>query len=392
MRFVFFLCFVGFSIGLSAKNITRGVRLEFQNNCVSLSNENKNIIIDEYLKIGEGDWLYFTTVSVKEISSNRLLAFKNAKLRNRLIGSFLQKNGIDQNDLKYKYSSYEHIWVNKPMTLNSSVNLDNQSDGENEQSKSFRNIDGASFYLNSGNIIEFKSMNFEGHSTDMISVTIKEFTSKSDFVKYGVTAQGDKGMLETQGMYHIEAKCNGQKITLRRNSNYALKIEGGKSDKEFYSFYGSEKNGQLTWSKNAKEKFYSSTSSVSNNQEEIVEYMDEEEGFLDGVYVSETESEGSYLIGKFSNLGWINCDRFYDEEETITMKLKIGNGIADKPYAVYIDFHDINSVLPVYTVTNGTYQTPKIPKDSKVTVFAYKKGENPFPESGSFNQKSATTI
>ena len=81
MRVLVLLCFLCFSQGLIAKNSTRGVRLSFNNNCVTLSNENKNIIVDEYLKIGEGDWLYFTTVSIKEISANRLLAFKNAKIR-----------------------------------------------------------------------------------------------------------------------------------------------------------------------------------------------------------------------------------------------------------------------------------------------------------------------
>ena len=52
------------------------------------------------------------------------------------------------------------------------------------------------------------------------------------------------------------------------------------------------------------------------------------------------------------------------------MKLSIDNGISEKGYSVYIIFKDINSVLPLYSVTNGTYKTPKIPKDSTVTIFA----------------------
>lgn len=381
MRVLVLLCFLGFSQGLIANNSTRGVRLLFDNNCVTLSSKNKNIIVDEYLKIGEGDWLYFTTVSIKEISANRLLAFKNAKIRNRAIGRFLKDNGIEQKQLTYKYGSFEHIWVNKPLGLKSSVRVQNQNDKSNQESQSFKNIDGATFYLQSGNIIEFKSMNFEGLSDEVITVTIKEFTSKSDFVKYGVTAHGDKGMLETQGMYHIEALSNDQKINLRRNTSYNLKIKEGKNEVPFYSFYGKEKNGKLAWYKNAQEKFYSvnnSSNSKSDFEDNSSEgndtvFIDNEYGemeVLDGVYVSENRIVGDYLIGRFSRLGWINCDRFYNEEETITMKLKIDNGISVKPYSVYLIFKDINSVLPLYSVTNGTYQTPKIPKGSNVTIFA----------------------
>ena len=121
MRVFILLFFMGFSQFLCGKNQARGVRLEFKNNCITLSDENKNIIVNEYFKIGEGDWLYFTTFSDKEKSANKLLAFKNSKIRNRAIGSFLKKNGIDQKSLTYKYGSFEQIWVNKPKRLKNSV-------------------------------------------------------------------------------------------------------------------------------------------------------------------------------------------------------------------------------------------------------------------------------
>lgn len=375
MRVFILLFFMGFSQFLCGKNPARGVRLEFKNNCITLSDENKNIIVNEYFKIGEGDWLYFTTFSDKEKSANKLLAFKNSKIRNRAIGSFLKKNGIDQKSLTYKYGSFEQIWVNKPKRLKNSVRITNKEDKTNQITKTFKNIDGVTFYLNSGNIIEFKAMNFEGFSDDIITVTIKEYLSKADFVKYGVTATGDKGMLETQGMYHINAESNNQKISLRRNTNYTLKIKEGKNESAFYSFYGKEKNGQVVWCKNAQEKFDS-----------VDEYIDEgnDTSFIENEFgewrLEVIDEEGrqveNFLIGKFSGLGWINCDRFYDEEETITMKLKINNGISDKSYSVFIIFKDINSVLPLYCVTNGMYQTPEIPKGSKVTIFAVQHNGN----------------
>jgi len=230
-------------------------------------------------------------------------------------------------------------------------------------------------------------MSFEGASSDVITVKIKEFTSKVDFLKYGVTAQGDKGMLETQGMYLIEAFTNGQKVALRRNVSYTLKIKEGNSEQDFYSYYGQETQNGLVWNENKAQKFYSTKSPVIEEEDVPTSfdeskgggkfgefYLDSEGNYqdLDGVYVSSDNSGelGDYLIGKFSNLGWINCDRFYNQEEKIVMKFKVDDGICKEQFSAYIIFKDINSVLPLYRVSNGTYQTPEIPKDVDVTVFA----------------------
>ena len=62
-----------------------------------------------------------------------------------------------------------------------------------------------------------------------------------------------------------------------------------------------------------------------------------------------TDELENYIVGEFSGLGWINCDRFYDTNETITMKFSIDGGDSETPYSMYLIFKDINSVLPIYT-------------------------------------------
>ena len=360
--------------------MTREIQLKFENNGVELSKEIKKRILASYLEIGNGDWICFKTITKSEISSNRRLALKNAKIRNKRIGDFLLKNGIFRQQFKLKYGSFEQIWLLKPQHLKSSVKVLNKNDTSNQIIKSFKNTKGQSFVFQSGNIIKFKPMSFEGLSSDLITVSIQEFNSKFDFVKYGVTAQGDLGMLETQGMYFVEAFSNGKKIKLRAGVSYELKIKNGKSDVSFYSFYGKESNGQLTWTKNSQQKFYSAKLEEKDiyppeEVEEIVEYEDNEDyGFISGVYFKTQEQSffQHYLVGQFSGLGWINCDRFYDAEETMTMKFSIDGGDVDAPYSVYLIFKDINSVLPVFKITNGTYQTPQIPKGAKATLLATK--------------------
>lgn len=392
MRPRFFILFFVLSVSVFGKSLTRQIQLKFENNGLGLTKEIKNKILESYLEIGNGDWICFKTISETEINNNRSLAFKNAKIRNRRISEFLLKNGIYQDQFKFKYSSFENVWLLKPQHFRSSVKVLNKNDTSNQVVKSFINSEGCTFLLKSGNIIEFKSMSFEGFRSDKVTVRIQEFNSKFDFVKYGVTAQGDKGMLETQGMYFVEAFSNGQKIKLRPRVSYTLKIKDGKSDVPFYSFYGKETNGQLTWTKNSQQKFHSVSPEENNgnsiDEEEYnsgstevvgIEYVEDNYGELVGVYIRETLRLGNHLVGQFSGLGWINCDRFYDAEETITMKFSIDEGDSDTPYSVYLIFKDINSVLPIYKITNGTYQTPKIPKGAKATLLAIKvtdKSEN----------------
>ena len=404
MKKVCGLLFLAYSLTISARGLTREVKLKFDKGCISLSNKNKKIILDEYVKVGKGDWLYFTTVSSDELKENKFLAHKKAKIRNRKIGKLLQENGVLPEKITYKYSRYEQIWVNKQNDFEQSVAVHGIQENNNVLIQRFKNIDGFTFVMSSGNILEFKPMSFEGFSEDVITLKIKEYTSKIDFVKYGVTAQGDKGMLETQGMYFIEAFSNDQKINLRRGAAYNLKIKQGKENEKFYSFYGKNKGGTLTWTKNQNEPFIAMelndkiiNKPIEEEPEEGVMnlttdnayssgkfgafYIDDQGNLQSGVpsstedvevYWAESESEavGRYLVGKFSALGWINCDRFYDAPNKIVMQVEINNGVCKNDFAVYIIFHDINSVLPLSKVTNGHYRTPKIPEGENVTIFA----------------------
>ena len=384
MRHLFLSYLIFFSVFSFGVNLTREILLPFRNNELTLNKDVKNKILKSYLDIGNGDWLCLKSISEDEIFKNKSGASKIAKIRNNRISEFLLKNGVLQEYFKRKYNSFENIWLFKPKYYKSSVKLLNKSNPTNKVVKSFKNSEGCTFLFDSGNSIEFKRMSFEGFRSDEINVHVQEFNSKYDFVKYGVTAQGDKGMLETQGMYYIEAFSNGQKVNLRPRVSYTLKIKEAKSDVSFYSFYGKETNSQLTWTKNSQQKFHSEFNEDNNNNfneeegeynsvfTEVVdtEFVENEFGDLEALVIRESKMLRSNLVGHFSRLGWINCDRFYNAEDKITMKFSIDGGDSDKPYSVYLIFKDINSVLPIYKITNGTYQTPQIPKGAKATILA----------------------
>ena len=138
MRQLFFISFFVLSVSSWGKSLTREVPLKFENNGLVLTKEIKNKILESYLEIGNGDWICFKTISETEINNNRSLAFKNAKIRNRRISEFLLKNGISQDQFKFKYSSFENVWLLKPQHFRSSVKVLNKNDTSNQMIKSFK--------------------------------------------------------------------------------------------------------------------------------------------------------------------------------------------------------------------------------------------------------------
>ena len=53
MKRVCGLLFLAYSLTISARGLTREVKLKFDKGCISLSNKNKKIILDEYVKVGK---------------------------------------------------------------------------------------------------------------------------------------------------------------------------------------------------------------------------------------------------------------------------------------------------------------------------------------------------
>lgn len=213
-------------------------------------------------------------------------------------------------------------------------------------------------------------MSFDAFSDDKITLKITEFASKRDFIEFGVTALSSKGMLESQGMYHIAAFQNDAPVQLRRNVQYDLSISNADTTSGYYAYYGKEQSGSLTWNSDQSEEFMLGNELTTTSID--TELIENEYGELEFITVL-SEVNVPMFSAKFGKLGWINCDRFYDTEEKISQLISINKGQSKRPYAAFLIFHNINSVLPIYKITNGIYETPEIPKGEKVTVVAMRK-------------------
>jgi hypothetical protein len=76
------------------------------------------------------------------------------------------------------------------------------------------------------------------------------------------------------------------------------------------------------------------------------------------------DAELNYYIFRVSKLGWINCDRFYEANETINMMADIPVNNNTK---IKMVFRNIDGVLPA-TIVEGKYLFANIPKGDNITI------------------------
>lgn len=356
------LVFSGFT-----KDLTRSVFVPFSANCSALNEHQIDLILNEYLQVSKGDWLVFKTIDPKELINNRSLAIKNSKIRNRLISEFLISNGLSARQMKRTYSSYECLWVNKPQSYMPATVVNHKTV---QQSITFNNGQGGTLTTYAGRMFVFKPMIFDAFSADEITIVVAEYATKEDFVKHGVTAMGTEGQLESKGMYFVEAFVNGDPIKLRRNASYQLMVPKNGEAEGFFAYYGKEKNGQLLWQKNESQPFAAVIEDAAEDVEYIIDTLliDNGLGELDWIVMASELQKTDQLVGRLTGLGWINCDRFYESGTKVEVAFTLNNGNSKSKYNAYMVFHDINSVLPLYSVTNGTFKSPLIPLGAEVTV------------------------
>lgn len=91
---------------------------------------------------------------------------------------------------------------------------------------------------------------------------------------------------------------------------------------------------------------------------------------MDSLGTANTDLIGTYVFAA-SQLGWINCDRFYDVPAVQKFELIVHDtDTAQKQ--VYLVHRDINSVMRLNRDRNGTFVQTGIPRNSRATIVAYK--------------------
>lgn len=353
------------------------------NHLQELSKTTQDILANVYYGMNDNNYHSFSLININEKKSYqypRLLAMAKQRAI-ALQNYYITKQGVDPKNTKIVYGGeYPTMLLHKPKALytaSGKINLDDKY----QQCYNYNSAIDNSIYTNNGNTFLFPSNAFETLegkvvSSNNINLCIWEFSDKKSLIYANLTTHSGNRMLETGGSFYIKASLNDDELRLVKGAKYTVEMVTNTNYKDMFTYYGNLKDGIINWEVNKTEPAYLSDNSSSNTLPTIVMMEDE---FGDPTIASEIgESEGDETFYQLSagKLGWINCDRFYEVQNTSVLAVKVDT---KEPVSVRIVFRDINSVLPCYASSNHTdlYSSSKIPTGEKVLLLAYSvKGDN----------------
>lgn len=233
-------------------------------------------------------------------------------------------------------------------------------------------IEGGKIVGAQGTVINFPINAFDC-PTD-VDVELMEFYSYADLLKADLHTMSDGYMLETGGTININAKCNGTAADLTEGSQIGMEFPvKGWYREGMQTFIGEQSGEDMNW--------------VASEDDIEQEYYGEDdywEGGIDTFYtenpeppynlimtVSRTRRVSGAVLDKYvlssGELGWINCDRFYDAPEVTNFVVSLDE--AEKS-SVWMIFKDIKSVMSGYQGEKGKINFNGIPTGQVVTLVA----------------------
>ncbi len=242
---------------------------------------------------------------------------------------------------------------------------------------------------NQGTLVKFPPNCFRGHtfkSSDKVEVLLCEYYTINDILFSGLTTANYDRIIETGGMVFIEVKYKDEVLSLKSDQPIQIFFPNNSDEekKGMRSFDGKKRSGLINWelNKQAENRYIKAGDNVF---EESVENL---EGDFEGEYEGEegyyAEVDG-YLM-KTNQMGFINCDRFYDVKQKVDLIVKVEG---KTPYSTRIIFKDIKSILPGYAYSpEDDVKFSDLPKGEVVYVLAYNISKD--KKSGSFAYQKIT--
>lgn len=207
---------------------------------------------------------------------------------------------------------------------------------------------------------------------DNIRIELQEFYSRGDLLKADLHTMSGSNILETGGTVHIAAFCGNEEAQLADGAQMTLAFPYKQYKEGMQTFNGFAEDGNLDW-------VASGEPSEAPVSEEDLYFDPETEQYysnIGDVFFQTNKNEAgldNYLLSSGS-LGWINCDRFYDDD-TEKMEIVVSVDTALHP-SVRLVFKNIQSVMSGYADENGKIRFEGIPQGSEVSLVAYSIVDN----------------
>jgi hypothetical protein len=232
-------------------------------------------------------------------------------------------------------------------------------------------------------------------ATSPIKINIQEYSSKKDFVLSNLTTRDiNNNMLETRGMINIEAFQNNKQLDLKPGNEIGILFKDRRIDDKTVTFNGITHDEEIVWDNSFSSSTTIETSgrSMTRMGNQILESSKWIYEVINGervkitetkkngkVYIdttsAETEDMTNKLVLSSKRLGWINCDKFFnDNSPKIDLIVKYSGSFVPN---IVIVFEDINSVLPYSFREDDKLIFKNIPSGKSVVIIGlYKSNTN----------------
>jgi len=223
-----------------------------------------------------------------------------------------------------------------------------------------------------GTIINFPENAFTcedgSEPSGKITIELMEFYSYADLLKAGLHTMSNGAMLETGGTIHLAVKCGDNEAKLAPGVEFTMEfpVKGWYKD-GMQTFNGVEEDDNLDWAATEESEYDSYDEGYWDEGDEIW-YENPEQAKNDSAM-------DKYMLSS-GELGWINCDHFYDAPETTNFVVSV-----DTSYhaSVRMVFKNIKSVMSGYADSKGNISFINIPVGETVTLVACSiKNDTPF--------------
>lgn len=224
-----------------------------------------------------------------------------------------------------------------------------------------------------------------------IEVELKELTDTEALLRANASTTSDGRLLVSGGAYYINLTSDGQKLKLKPGRTLSVQFPK-LSTKEMSLFYGTRDSlGRMNWKPTAEKfKSISKPRSIEKEQDEISTDYDDIMSYIEGGQNKplskedkraiaeeakfEAFSKKLYATAELQQLGWINCDRFYDAENKTSLEYAFDGKDTIVDARVFLVFRDINSAMEdVYFVFRNTRYNSRfenIPIGAKTRLIA----------------------
>jgi hypothetical protein len=244
-----------------------------------------------------------------------------------------------------------------------------------------------------GTKVQIKKGIFETkNSKDPVRIEIEEYYEKSDFVLSNlVTHTLDNKILESRGMINIKAFQGTKEIPLKEGEQIGILFRDREEGDGTTTFNGIETDAGILWEGAAMGGWWSCATYIQlyeGGDTTYIRTIDEDwfEGrflkvdtkyFGDSIVTDTTDAQDLYELGNLmlasNQLGWINCDRFYESKGPKTDFVVELESADDFDPALVIVFKNINSVLPYSYRKGNSYVFSGIPANAEIEIIGMHK-------------------